>query len=90
MPTHAADGSINISVVTGAAITGLTAADGSMNVVTSPGTIVQQQHPCGARYVTNVAGGVVGYYAANGSMNVAVSPYVATGAVRVTVVSGVL
>lgn len=87
---HASDGSINVTVVAGSSRTGLYAADGSMNVKASPGTLVGLHHPCGAIYVTKVTSGIKGYYAADGSMNVAVSPYTATGATRVTVVSGSL
>lgn len=90
MPYRATDGSINVTVVAGNAITGLYAADHSLNVVNAPGTLVGLHHPCGAMYVTKVTSGVKGYYAANGSMNVAVSPYTVTGATKVTVVSGAL
>lgn len=86
---HADDGSINVTVVDGNSITGLYAADGSINVVLSPGSgYVGLYHPCGAWYVTLADSGVVGYYAADGSMNVAESPYTASGATRVTAVSG--
>lgn len=88
---YAADGSLNVSVVDGTSLTGLYAANGSLNVVVATGSsFVGAYHPCGAWYVTAVTSGVVGHYAADGSMNVAESPYTATGAVRVTVVSGSL
>ena len=86
---YAADGSLNLTVVSGSTLTGLYAPDGSINVVLSPGSgYVGAYHPCGAWYVTVVTTGIYGYYAPDGSMNVVESPYAATGAVRVTAVSG--
>lgn len=88
---HAADGSLNVTVVDGSTLTGLWAADGSINVVKSDGSVYRgAYHPCGAWWVTLVTSGIVGYYAPDGSMNVAESPYTSTGAVRVTAVSGSL
>lgn len=88
---HAADGSLNVTVVTGNSLTGLYAADGSINVVVvSGGGLKGAYAPCGAWNVTLVTSGICGYYAADGSMNVAQSPYTSTGAVRVTAVSGSL
>lgn len=47
--TIAANGTKNVSVVTGASYTGLYAADGSFNVVQVPGsTYTGLYHPCGA------------------------------------------
>lgn len=55
MSLNAADGSFNVSVVSGSVYTGLYAADGSYNVVASPGSsYVGLYHPCGALYVTPV------------------------------------
>lgn len=88
---HAADGSLNLTVVSGSVYTGLFAADGSLNVILAPGGVyVGSHHPCGALYVTLVTSGVVGYYAADGSMNVIQSPYTPTGGTKVTVVTGSL
>lgn len=88
---YAADGSLNVTVVNGLTYTGLYAADGSINVVLSPGTgFVGLYHPCGAWYVTLITSGLAGYQAIDGSLNVTQSPYVITGAVRVTAVSGSL
>lgn len=88
---YAADGSLNVSVVSGSSFTGVYAPDGSINVIKAPGgSFVGAYHPCGAWYVTLVTSGAVGYYAVDGSMNVMLSPYSASGAVRVTVVSGSL
>jgi len=51
--SHAADGSLNVTVVTGVSYTGLFAADGSYNVIASPGgSYVGATHACGAKYVT--------------------------------------
>lgn len=86
---HAADGSLNVTVVTGSTYTGLYAPDGSLNVVlATAGTYVGAYHPCGAWYVTLVTNEAVGRYALNGSLNVVESPFSATGAVRVFAVSG--
>lgn len=91
MSLYAADGSLNVTVVDGSTLTGLYAADGSINVVETDGSsYVGAYAPCGAWNVYLVTNELVGYYAPNGAMNVCESPYAATGAVRVTVVSGSL
>jgi len=55
LTTFAADGSWNVSVVSGSVYTGLYAPDGSFNVIKSPGGVyVGLHHPCGAYYVTAV------------------------------------
>lgn len=90
MSTFAADGSWNITVVDGLTRVFDKAPDGSFNVVNDPGTRVPARHPCGAQYVKKVTAGIVPRRALTGALNVAVSPYTATGAQRVTVVSGVL
>lgn len=87
---YAADGSINVSVVSGATVTGQNAPDGSMNVVLAPTPVVAPigvNHPCGARWVTLTTSGF-GAYAPDGSQYVVESPYNAQGAIRVTAVSG--
>lgn len=88
---YAADGSINVTVVSGSSYTGLYATNGSINVVLSPGTgYVGLYAPCGAWYVTLISSGPANYQAIDGSLNVTQSPYILTGAVRVTSVSGSL
>lgn len=90
---YAADGSWNISVVTGAALTGKYAADGSLNCVIEPIpslTPTGLQHPCGAYWITRAIGASASRSAADGSLNVSTTPYTLTYAQRVTVVSGVL
>jgi hypothetical protein len=87
----APDGSLRITVVDGLTRTGLHAADGSLNVVNAPGTIVGAMHPCGAWWVKKVTGpSIVNRRAATGALNVVTTPYTATGAQKVTVISGVL
>lgn len=88
---HAADGSLNVTVVSGTSLTGLYAADGSINVVVTDGSsYVGAYAPCGAWNVFLVTSGIKGYYAPNGAMNVTQTPYLVSGAVRVTVLSGSL
>lgn len=93
MSLYAADGSWNVSVVTGSVYTGLYAADGSVNVVAAPGGIyVGAYHPCGAWYVTLAPSPSVGsnpLRAPDGSLYVSETPYT-NGGIRVTVVSGSL
>lgn len=88
---HAADGSMNISVVSGSVYTGLYAADGSYNVVVSPGgSQVGAYSPCGAWYVTVApANTLIGIRAPDGSLYVYTGTYTGMGQ-RVTVVSGSL
>jgi hypothetical protein len=88
---HAADGSINVTVVDGTSITGLYAADGSWNVVNVTGSTDWEgvYHACGALNVTLVSSGLGQFYAANGSINVSEDPYI-LGTMRVTAVSGSL
>jgi len=90
MALYAADGSLNITILSSpASATGLHAADGSINVVASPGnTPVGRYHPCGAWYVTNnTSTNPFGYTAPDGSLNVSSSPYYGNTQ-RVTIVSG--
>src|SRR4051812_12647157 len=85
---YAADGSWNVTVVTGSSFTGVFAADGSLNVKvrTSEYGIY---HSCGAILVTVRSVPGAGLYAPDGSWYVSASPYV-YGSQRVTVVSGSL
>jgi len=88
---HAADGSINVTVVNGASITGAYAANGSLNVIHPAGGGVKgATHPCGAMYVTNSPGTLVPMRAPDGSLYVQVSPYKENSGQKVTVVSGAL
>ena len=65
---QAADGSILVTIVSGTSVTGLYAADGSMNIIEAAGRGIY--HRCGARRVTTVPGtSVTGLYAADGSWN---------------------
>lgn len=93
MPFYAADGSMNVTVVTGSTYTGLYAPDGSVNVIKAPGgTYVGAYHPCGAWWVTLTPSPTIGaspIRAPDGSLNVSQSPYT-NGGQRVTVVSGSL
>lgn len=88
MALYATDGSINVSVVTGATITGLHAANGSWNVFQTTGTQRGAYHPCGAFNVTVDNTGPNSIRAADGSMNVTTTPFNGKGAQRVTVVAG--
>ena len=90
MPTYAADGSMNVTVVGGVNYTGLYAADGSMNVVQTVGTGNDGYYsPRGAANVTLYTTGPVSRKAKSGSLYVSKTPYV-QGTQRVTVVSGTL
>jgi len=54
MSYNAADGSLNVTMVTGSTYTGIQAPDGSTNAVIAPGgSYVGAIHPCGALYVAN-------------------------------------
>jgi len=88
---NAADGSINVTVVSGSSVTGgVYAADGSINVAVSPGTgFIGAYAPNGAWYVTVAPTGITSIRAPDGSLYVSVSPYT-NGGQRVTVVSGSL
>lgn len=91
MSLYAADGSLNISVVSGSSYTGVYAADGSLNVVKAPGgSYVGAYHPCGALYVTVSPGTFVGIRAPDGSLYVQTNTAVWDSGQRVTVVSGSL
>lgn len=72
MTIRAADGSLNVTVVSGSSHTGLYAADGSINVIQSPGgSYVGLFHPCGAMYVTsNTSNTFLTLFASDGSMYV--------------------
>lgn len=88
---YAADGSLNMTGVSGLSYTGLYAADGSLNAIAAPGnSYVGAYHPCGALYVTQapvVTTAPNPLRAPDGSMYCSVSPYT-YGGQRVTFVSG--
>lgn len=92
----AADGSLNVTVVSGSSYTGVYAADGSINVIKAPGdTYVGTYHPCGAWYVTLVSSPTspTPWRAADGSLNVYITLGLnanTLGGQPVTVVSGSL
>lgn len=89
MSLYAADGSFNVSIVSGSSYTGLMAADGSYNVVKAPGgSYVGAYAPCGAYYVTVTDSAKRGFRAPDGSLYVSSSPYVPNGAARITIVAG--
>jgi len=101
MPTHAADGSINVTVVAGTTTLGTTAADGSMNVVslaapiqTDPQVGVYDNSGAFNVVLNNTTAAPIGSYALNGAYNVATNAGRGirdpNGALRVTVVSGAL
>lgn len=90
---YATDGSLNVTVVSGATVTGRLAANGSLNVVstgTTTGPVRSVNHACGAAWVKLDNTGPNSANAADGSLNVTTSPYNGKGATRVTVVSGSL
>lgn len=89
---YAADGSMNVTVVSGSTYTGIYAADGSRNVIKSPGgTYVGAYHPCGAWYVTTNTSGFVPIRAPDGSLYVTNTGMPSTDQGQpVTVVSGSL
>lgn len=95
MSYYAADGSMNLTVVDGTTYTGVTASDGSTNVIKSDGfsTYVGAHHPCGALWVSLYPGsGISPARAPDGSLVVndtAGMPARGMGA-PVTVVSGSL
>lgn len=87
----AADGSINVTVVSGTSNVGAYAVDGSINVIASPGgTNVGAYHPSGAWYVTLLSNTLAPARAPDGSLYIQVSPYAGDSGQRVTVVSGSL
>jgi hypothetical protein len=88
--THAVDGSMNVTVVTGGTLTGLYAVDGSINVVKSTGSnYLGAYHPCGALWETASPTGFLPLRAPNGSMYCSVTPFT-RGGTKVTVISGSL
>ena len=89
---YAANGSMNVTVVSGSTNVGRYAADGSLNVIVSPGgSYVGSYHPCGAAYVTVSPGTLVPVDAPDGSMYVTVASAPSTNSGQpVTVVSGSL
>lgn len=86
--SHAADGSLNVTVVLGVSYTGLFAADGSINIVqVSGGSYTGIYHACGA-YNAFTATTNVGYYAPCGALNVSLVASNKPGTVKITVVGG--
>ena len=87
---YATNGTLNVTVVSGSALTALHAADGSWNVVSVPGSsITGIMHACGAYNVVNNITGISGTYAPCGAFFVQTTPFT-TGGLKVTVVSGSL
>lgn len=86
---YAADGSWNVTVVTGLDRVDYYALDGSVNVTGSTGT--GAMHPCGCLAVTSTPDDTEfwGRYAPDGSLYVS-STFPNTGCQRVTFVSGSL
>lgn len=71
MSLYNASGTINLTSVSGSSYTGLSAIDGSWNIVINTSTIpVGLYHPCGALNAVVVTDPSSGYYNINGSMNV--------------------
>lgn len=90
MAAYATDGSLNIRVVDGNTYVGRYATDGSTYVVVSSGSsLTGMDHPSGAMNVVNTNSGILSILHPSGGMYVSDSPY-ATGATRVTVISGAL
>lgn len=90
MGLYAANGSFNVTVVSGAARTGLQAANGSYNVVSSDGSSrTGSHHACGAINVVVAASGVKSKHSPSGGWYVSETPFTNKGT-PVTVVSGVL
>ena len=90
MSLYASDGSFNVTVVDGTAITGLYAADGSYNVVQVDGTdYTGIMAPCGAFNVFVYTSGQPASRAPCGAFMISEDPYV-SGTMKVTVVSGAL
>jgi hypothetical protein len=90
-PLNAADGSLNVTVVSGSTWVGSRAADGSLNVIKSPGgTYVGAYHPSGALYVTVSPGTFVSRTAPDGSLYVQNGGNFTDSGQPVTVVSGSL
>ncbi len=90
---YAADGSNNVTVVSGSTRTGLVKADGSFNVVASANdTPIGVYHPSGAlNVVTAPSATPVGIYAPDGSLYVTDDvDRLPDGAMRVTALSGAL
>lgn len=85
---YAADGSWNVTVVSGSTFTGLFAADGSFNIKVRTSEY-GAYHSCGAILVTVRTVPGTSIYAPDGSMYVSTAPYV-YGSQRVTVVTGTL
>lgn len=85
---YAVDGSLRVTVVTGATYVGTYAPDGSLNVKVRS-TETGYYHSSGAMLVTVRSSTGASVYAPDGSLYVSTTPYV-YGSQRVTVVSGSL
>lgn len=85
---YAADGSINVTQVSGAAYVGRYAPDGSMNVFISSGTSpVGKTHASGAQQIVRNLSGTQHYHHGDGSTLIQTTPYT-LGGQRITIVSG--
>lgn|SRR5678809_161808 len=84
---YAADGSINVTVVNGLALTGIYAPDGSYNVIADT-TYLGVYHPCGAYRVKLTSSDVLSLRDPSGALYVTTNG--SKGATRITVVSGSL
>lgn len=86
--SHAADGSVRVTVVDGTTYTGLYAADGSINVIPVDGsTFTGMQDGCGAMNVFSAsADWTFGIIHACGALVVSESPY-KKGTIPITIVS---
>ena len=90
MTIQAIDGTTNVTVVAGNAITGLYAPDGSINVVQVNGSsYTGRYHPCGAWNVFRSVG-TSGHNHSSGALNVSKNGAFVEGTRKVTVVSGSL
>lgn len=86
---YAADGSYNVTAVTGATYTGLYALDGSLNVVQKDGTILTGlYHPCGAYNVVLYSSGEARIQHSSGAYLISKAGAYVPNTMRVTVVSG--
>ena len=84
MSLYAPDGSIYVTEVSGAAVTGLHSVDGAWNVVVDGGA-PGLYHPCGALNVTTAAGtDPLPRYAPDGSLYIQESPYSLSGPQNIT------
>ena len=91
MPLYAANGTINVTVVSGSSFVGAYAANGSKNIQLAPESgFCGRVAPCGAEYAVNSPEQQQGLYAPNGAIYITDNPNSTSGALHVTVVSGTL